>query len=70
VPRRVLFVVWTTPLITVGRRTFIADALRRAGALSVVDAKAEWPRVSFEEILRLQPEFLVFASAHAAETTA
>jgi iron complex transport system substrate-binding protein len=68
VPRRVLFVVWTTPLITVGRRTFIADALRRAGARSVVDAKAEWPRVSFEEILRLQPEFLVFASAHAAET--
>jgi iron complex transport system substrate-binding protein len=66
-PRRVLFVVWTDPLITVGRDSFIADALRRAGARSVVDATAEWPRISFEEILRLQPEFLVFANAHAAD---
>jgi iron complex transport system substrate-binding protein len=63
----VLFVVWTDPLITVGRDSFIADALRRAGARSVVDARAEWPRISFEEILRLQPEFLVFANAHSAD---
>jgi iron complex transport system substrate-binding protein len=67
-PRRVLFVVWTEPLVSVGRHTFIADALRRAGARSVVDVNAEWPRISFEEILRLQPEFLVFASAHSADT--
>src|SRR5882672_7264305 len=68
VPRRVLFVVWTDPLISIGRGTFIADALRRAGARSVVDASAEWPRVNLEEIVRLQPEVLVFASAHAGDT--
>jgi iron complex transport system substrate-binding protein len=68
VPRRVLFVVWTDPLISIGRGTFIADALRRAGARSVVDASAEWPRVNLEEIVRLQPEILVFASAHAGDT--
>jgi len=67
-PRRVLFVVWTDPLISIGRGTFIADALRRAGARSVVDASAEWPRVNLEEIVRLQPEVLVFASAHAGDT--
>ena len=67
-PRRVLFVVWTDPLISVGRDTFIADALRRAGARSVVDTKAEWPHVNLEEIVRLQPEVLVFASAHAGDT--
>jgi ABC-type Fe3+-hydroxamate transport system substrate-binding protein len=67
VPRRVLFVVWTDPLISIGRDTFIADALRRAGARSVVDTAAEWPRISFEEIVRLQPEFVVFASAHAGD---
>src|SRR6202049_5183742 len=50
-PRRVLFVVWTDPLISVGRGTFIADALSRAGGRSVVDTKAEWPRVSMEEIV-------------------
>jgi iron complex transport system substrate-binding protein len=67
-PRRVLFVVWTDPLISVGRDTFIADALRRAGGRSVVETKAEWPHVSLEEIVRLQPEVLVFASAHAGDT--
>jgi iron complex transport system substrate-binding protein len=66
--RRVLFVVWTDPLISVGRDTFIADALRRAGGKSVVETKVEWPHVSLEEIVRLQPEVLVFASAHAGET--
>jgi cobalamin transport system substrate-binding protein len=67
-PRRVLFVVWTDPLISIGRNTFIADALRHAGAQSVVDTAAEWPRINLEEIIRLQPEFLVFASAHAGDT--
>jgi iron complex transport system substrate-binding protein len=66
--RRVLFVVWTEPLISIGSGTFIADALRRAGGRSVVDTKIEWPHVSLEEIVRLQPEVLVFASAHAVDT--
>jgi iron complex transport system substrate-binding protein len=67
-PRRVLFVVWTDPLISVGRDTFIADALRLAGGRSVVETKAEWPHVGLEEIVRQQPEVLVFASAHAGDT--
>lgn len=68
VPRRVFFVVWRMPLISVGRGSFIADALRRAGARSVVEAAADWPPVSLEQVVLLEPEFLVFASAQAAET--
>ena len=67
--KRVLFVVWTQPLISVGRHTFIADALRLAGAVSIVDAEQDWPQVSLEEVARLQPEFLVFAATHS-ETAA
>jgi iron complex transport system substrate-binding protein len=63
--KHVLFVVWTQPLISVGKDTFIADALRRAGAISIVDSDQSWPQVSLEEIARLQPEFLVFASSHS-----
>jgi iron complex transport system substrate-binding protein len=63
--RRVLFVVWSDPLISIGRQTFIADALRLAGAESVVETKQDWPRLSLEEIVRLQPEFLIFASSHS-----
>jgi iron complex transport system substrate-binding protein len=68
-PRRsALFIVWTQPLISVGKQTFIADALQYAGAVSIVDSAENWPKVSLEEIARLQPEFLVFPDTHT-ETT-
>jgi len=63
--KRVLFVVWHQPLISVGKHTFIADALRLAGAISIVDSEQDWPHVSLEEVARLQPDFLVFAASHS-----
>jgi len=64
-PSRVLFVVWTHPLISVGKNTFIADALRKADAASIVDATQDWPQMNLEEVVRLQPDYLVFAASHA-----
>ena len=60
----VLFVVWEDPLITIGQNTFIADALRFAGAESVVLSKQNWPHVSMEEIVRLQPDYIVLTPNH------
>lgn len=69
-PRRVLFVVWTDPLVTIGPGTFLADALRYAGAESVVsDVAQEWPRLNLEEMVRLQPEYLVFADSHSESSS-
>ena len=68
-PRRVLFVVWTDPLISIGKDTFIADALRRAGAVSIVDSNQDWPQVNLEEMARLQPDFLVFADSHGESSS-
>ena len=65
-PRRVLFIVWTEPLISIGKQTFIADALREAGAVSIVDSQQNWPQMSMEEVVHLQPDYLVFAAAHFA----
>jgi iron complex transport system substrate-binding protein len=64
-PSRVLFIVWTRPLISVGENTFIADALRRADATSIVDATQDWPQMNLEEVVRLQPDYLVFAASHS-----
>jgi len=63
--RSVLFVVWTEPLISIGKDTFIADALQHAGGVSVIDSSQNWPHINLEEVVRLQPEFLVFAESHA-----
>jgi len=66
-PARALFVVWTDPLISVGKQTFIADALAHAGATSVAESSQDWPHISLEEVVRLQPQFLVFASSHSEQ---
>ena len=66
-PRRVLFIVWTEPLISAGKNTFIVDALRRAGAVSVVDSTKDWPQTNLEEVVRLQPDYLVFANSHSED---
>jgi cobalamin transport system substrate-binding protein len=63
--KRVFFVVWEDPVISVGDHTFIADALRLAGAESVPHTSQNWPQVSLEEIVRLDPDFLVYASDEA-----
>ena len=60
----VLFVVWENPLITIGPNTFIADALRWAGAESVIVTKQDWPQISIEEVVRLQPDYIVMAATH------
>ena len=68
-PKRVLFVVWTQPLISSGNNTFLSDALRRAGAISIVDSSQDWPQVNLEEVARLQPDFLVFAESQPGSTS-
>jgi len=67
-PIPVLLVVWPEPLISVGRNTFIADALRRAGAENVIRTAQDWPNASLEEIARQQPEYLIFWSDQSVQT--
>jgi iron complex transport system substrate-binding protein len=64
--RRVLFVVWSEPLISIGKDTFIADALLYAGAVSIVNSSQDWPQVSLEDVAHQQPEFLIFPESHSS----
>jgi iron complex transport system substrate-binding protein len=61
----VLFVIWLDPLQSIGQRTFIADALRWAGAESVVLSDQLWPQITFEEVVRLQPDYIVLVGEHS-----
>ena len=61
-PRSVFFVTWVDPLISVGRNTFLADALHLAGARSVIETPQDWPQVNLEQVVSSQPEYLVFSS--------
>lgn len=61
-PKSVLMIVWLDPLISVGRNTFMEDALRRAGARSVIDSPQSWPTIDLEEVVRFQPEYLLISN--------
>jgi iron complex transport system substrate-binding protein len=65
--KRVLFVVWPQPLISVGKGTFLADALVQAGGVSIIDSAQEWPQLSLEAVVHEQPDFLIFAESHSSD---
>ena len=62
-PVSVLFVVWEDPLISIGDSTFIADALHWAGAQSVIHTSQNWPQISMEEVVKVNPDYLVYADS-------
>jgi len=63
---KVLFVVWFRPLITAGHSTFIADAIRIAGGVSISDDLAgEWPRLSLEDALHRNPDIIIFSRSES-----
>jgi iron complex transport system substrate-binding protein len=63
---RVLFVVWFRPLMTAGSQTFLSDVIRRAGGEPLgSNLQGEWPKLSVEEALRLQPDVILFPRTQA-----
>lgn len=63
---KVLFVVWYRPLITAGPNTFIADAIRIAGGVSISDdLSGEWPRLSLEDALHRDPDVILFSKSES-----
>jgi len=60
-PRRVLYVLNSEPLITVGPGSFIHQMIGLAGGINVAaQAATPYPRVSMEMVLKEDPEVLVF----------
>ena len=60
-PVRVFYVVNTDPLISVGSGSFIHQMLELAGGENIVGHTAmPYPKVSLEEVLRRDPEVLLF----------
>lgn len=58
--RRVFYVVYNDPPMTMGPATFIAQILDLAGGQNVfADATINWPTVSLEQIVRRDPDLVV-----------
>jgi len=62
-PTPVFYEVWTEPLLTAGKNTFIHDVLKRMGLKNVFgDIQLEAPRVNIESVIAAKPEMIIIPS--------
>ncbi len=69
--RSVFWELWYDPLMSAGGPTFVTEAIAAAGGVNVFGDLAErWPRVSFEELLARDPDWILIGNGPDAEVQA
>ena|GEM_PF-1228364 len=59
-PKKILYLIQTSPIITIGKNSYITDVIARSGNISVTgDLNGEYPPVSKEYIASLSPDIIV-----------
>ena len=67
---KVFFQIDAAPIISAGSNTFIDRLIVRAGGINMANGPKPYPRFSWEDILKMQPELVIIASmagGHTAE---
>lgn len=57
----VFYLVWTDPLMTAGKGTFINDVIKIAGANNVAEGVEGWVKYSTEELIKQNPDMIISA---------
>jgi iron complex transport system substrate-binding protein len=61
----VFWELWDQPLLTAGAPTLINEAITLAGGKNIFgDLSQRWPEVSYEEVLRRRPQWILSADDH------
>lgn len=56
-----VYLIWKDPLIAIGSNTFIDSMLEKAGFNNLIN-QSRYPEIDLEEIVNLDPEFLLLSS--------
>lgn len=56
-----LYLIWKEPFMAVGNDTFIHQMMQQAGFRNLIE-KARYPEITLEEIMDLQPDYLLLSS--------
>ncbi len=57
--RRVFYVVWGDPLMTVGGDTFISQLITLAGGVNIFENTTGWPTVNMESVVEKNPDIII-----------
>ncbi|MDR2194161.1 MAG: ABC transporter substrate-binding protein [Treponema sp.] len=67
----VFWELYDTPLMTCGGNTFVSEAIQKAGGRNIFEhEKTAWIEVSFEQVLFLNPDWILSGSDHSVTVTA
>lgn len=67
---RVFYEVWHEPLMTTTSQTFVGELIELAGGINIFgDLEDEYPAVSAEQILELDPQVILGPSSHGDQLT-
>jgi len=61
-PKKVAYLIWRNPWMTVGNDTFIHDMICRLGWQNVFENEIRYPETSLETIAQLTPELILLSS--------
>lgn len=61
-PRRVLYLIWRRPWMSVGNDTFIHDLIRRCGWINSMAEHTRYPSLDDHELAALEPELILLSS--------
>ena len=62
VRKKVCYLIWQKPLMTIGGDTFINDMLKKCSFQNVFESLRRYPEISIEQINEAQPEFIFLSS--------
>lgn len=61
-PKKVCYLIWRNPYMTIGGDTFINDMLQQAGFINIFKEQTRYPTTTLEEINYLQPDYIFLSS--------
>jgi iron complex transport system substrate-binding protein len=67
----VFYEVWHEPLMSANGKTFVGELIELAGGVNIfADLPDEYPTVSVEQIVEVDPQFIIGPSSHGDQMTA
>jgi ABC-type Fe3+-hydroxamate transport system substrate-binding protein len=60
--KKVLYLIWKDPFMSVNQHTFINDMIERSGFQNVIDTENLYPIISEDQIKELNPDFIFLSS--------
>ncbi len=59
---KILYLVWANPFYAAGGGSWFNDVINLAGGVNALaNVTSQWPTISWEEILRLNPDIIIFS---------